>query len=100
MGKLILICYVYVMVIFFAIVGIICLVRDIIRDVRKVEVVVVRPGEKKKMTNADRIRAMTDEELATELYLLRLDALQLEGFEGTIETKEEVLEWLKKEVEE
>lgn len=47
MGKFILICYVYVMVIFFAIVGIICLVRDIIRDVRKVEVVVVYPKGKK-----------------------------------------------------
>ena len=51
------------------------------------------------MTNADRIRAMTDEELAEQLYLLRLDALRLEGYEGFIETKDEVLDWLKEEVE-
>ena len=50
-------------------------------------------------TNADRIRSLSDEELATVLYLLRLDALQLEGFEGTIETKEEVLEWLREEAD-
>lgn len=48
-------------------------------------------------TNADRIRAMSDEKLAEQLYLLRLDALRLEGFEGFIETKDEVLEWLKEE---
>jgi hypothetical protein len=48
-------------------------------------------------TNADRIRSMSDEELAEQLYLLRLDALRLEGFEGFIETKDEVLEWLKEE---
>ena len=49
------------------------------------------------MTNADRIRAMTDDELAEQLYLLRLDALRLEGYEGFIETKEEILDWLKEE---
>lgn len=54
---------------------------------------------KKPMTNADRIRAMTDEELAAQLYLLRLDALRLEGYEGFIETKDEVLDWLKEEIE-
>ena len=48
-------------------------------------------------TNADRIRAMTDEELAEQLYFLRLDALRLEGFEGFIETKDEVLDWLRQE---
>lgn len=53
----------------------------------------------KPVTNADRIRAMTDEELALQLYLLRLDALHLEGFDGQIETKEEVLDWLRQEVE-
>ena len=52
-----------------------------------------------KKTNADRIRAMSDEELALQLYLLRLDALHLEGFDGFIETKDEILEWLKEEVE-
>ena len=52
----------------------------------------------KPITNADRIRAMSDEELAEQLYLLRLDALRLEGFEGFIEAKDEVLEWLKEEV--
>ena len=52
----------------------------------------------KPMTNADRIRSLSDEELAEQLYLLRLDALRLEGFEGFIETKDEVLEWLKEEV--
>ena len=51
-------------------------------------------------TNADRIRSMTDEELAEQLYLLRLDALRLEGFEGFIETKDEVLDWLKEEASE
>ena len=54
---------------------------------------------KKPMTNADRIRAMTDEELTEELYLLRLDALRLEGYEGSIETKDEILDWLKEEVD-
>ena len=53
----------------------------------------------KTMTNADRIRAMTDEELAFQLYLLRLDALRLEGYEGFIETKDEVLDWLKEEID-
>ena len=54
---------------------------------------------KKSMTNADRIRTMSDEELAEQLYLLRLDALRLEGYEGFIETKDEVLDWLKEEVD-
>ena len=54
---------------------------------------------KKPMTNADRIRAMTDEELAEELYLLRLDALRLEGYDGFIETKDEILDWLKEGVD-
>lgn len=53
----------------------------------------------KPTTNGDRIRAMTDEELALQLYLLRLDALRLEGYEGFIETKDEVLDWLKQEVD-
>ena len=53
-----------------------------------------------KTTNADHIRNMSDEELALQLYLLRLDALRLEGFDGFIETKDEILEWLKEEVEE
>ena len=53
----------------------------------------------KPITNADRIRSLSDEELAEQLYLLRLDALRLEGFEGFIETKDEVLEWLKEEAE-
>ena len=47
------------------------------------------------MTNADHIRAMTDEEMAEQLYLLRLDALRLEGYDGFIETKDEILDWLK-----
>lgn len=50
-------------------------------------------------SNADRIRAMTDEELSQVIYLLRLNALRLEGFEGEIETKEEVLDWLRGEAD-
>ena len=50
-------------------------------------------------TNADRIRQMSDEELAQTLYWLRLDALRLEGFEGQIETTDEILDWLKAPVE-
>lgn len=56
------------------------------------------PCKEEKPSNADRIRAMTDEELAEQLYLLRLDALRLEGYEGFIETKDEILDWLKEEV--
>lgn len=47
------------------------------------------------MTNGDRIRSMSDEELADRFYFLRCDALRLEGFEGLIETRDEVLDWLK-----
>ena len=43
-------------------------------------------------TNADKIRCMSDEELALQLYSQRL-----KGFEGFLGTKEEVLEWLKGE---
>lgn len=48
-------------------------------------------------TNYDNIMHMSIEELAEEIYLLRLDAIRIEGFEGFIETKEEVLDWLKEE---
>lgn len=51
--------------------------------------------EPKDMTNGDRIRSMSDEELADRFYFLRRDALRLEGFEGLIETRDEVLDWLK-----
>ncbi len=55
------------------------------------------PCQYEKPSNADRIRAMSDEELAEQLYLLRLDALRLEGYDGFIETKDEILDWLKEE---
>lgn len=58
-----------------------------------------RKYKPKPTTNADRIRAMTDEELAEQLYLLRLDALRLEGYDGFIETKDEILDWLKEEAD-
>lgn len=58
---------------------------------------VLGPCEYEKPSNADRIRAMSDEELAEQLYLLRLDALRLEGYDGFIETKDEILDWLKEE---
>lgn len=60
---------------------------------------VLSPCEYEKPSNADLIRAMPDEELAEQLYLLRLDALRLEGYEGFIETKDEVLDWLKEAVD-
>lgn len=55
------------------------------------------PCEYEKPSNADCIRAMSDEELAEQLFLLRLDALRLEGYDGFIETKDEILDWLKEE---
>ena len=60
----------------------------------------VNPQIEKAETKADRIRAMSDEELAKTIYWLRLDALRLEGFEGQIETTGEILDWLKSPVEE
>ena len=46
--------------------------------------------EKKPQTNADRIRAMTDEELMLWLYAYA---------DGSGKTREQWLEWLKEEVE-
>jgi len=66
-------------------------------------------GIEKPFTNADRIRAMTDEELADEIALLIVEAMkQLHPFakwkaedrELISGTSEEVLEWLKQEVQE
>ena len=45
MGKFILICFVCTLVIFFALMGIIYLVRDIVRDARN-EVIIAYPKEK------------------------------------------------------
>ena len=45
MGKFILICFVCSLVIFFALMGIIYMVRDMVKEARN-EVVVVRPKEK------------------------------------------------------
>ena len=56
---------------------------------------VLGPCKDEKPSNGDLIRAMTDEEMAEHLYLLRIDALRLEGYEGFIETKDEILDWLK-----
>lgn len=47
-------------------------------------------GKEKPMTNADRIRAMTDEELADELYFWH--------FSIFCRSDEEILKWLKAEV--
>ena len=49
------------------------------------------PKERKPMTNADRIRAMTDEEMAVEYIIL------YDKFSGN--DREELLEWLKQETE-
>ena len=48
------------------------------------------------MTNADRIRAMSDEELAWELMTWRLDAVaRNHGVEGVYpDTQKEILKWL------
>ena len=46
-------------------------------------------------TNYDALHGMGIVNLAHELYALRLDALHIEGFEGQIETVDEILEWLK-----
>ena len=53
----------------------------------------------KQKTNEDVFRSLTTEKLAEQIYWLRLDALRLEGFEGQIETKEEILEWLREAAE-
>lgn len=47
------------------------------------------------MTNADRIRAMTDEELASKLFDLSWDSCSA----GYIMTETEWLQWLKQESE-
>ena len=55
-----------------------------------------------KKTNADRIRAMSDEELAWELMTWRLETeAKHHGIESTYpNTKNGILEWLKQPVEE
>ena len=54
------------------------------------------------MTNADRIRAMSDEELAWELMTWRLDAVaRNHGVEGVYpDTQKEILKWLQQPAEE
>lgn len=54
-----------------------------------------KPREKPRITNGDRIRAMTDEELAHLLH----DAEE-HLFTGNLWNWEQWIEWLKKEVEE
>lgn len=52
--------------------------------------------KKRGMTNGDRIRAMSDEELAWELMTWRLDAVaRNHGIEGVYpDTQKEILKWL------
>lgn len=54
------------------------------------------------MTNADKIRAMSDEELAWELMTWRLDAVaRNHGVEGVYpDTQKEILKWLQQPVKE
>ena len=53
--------------------------------------------ENKVVTNADRIRAMSDEELAWELMVWRFDAFaKAKGDEGTLPSSQKtILDWLK-----
>lgn len=53
------------------------------------------PQEPPKQTNADRIRSMNDEELAEFLWDEWMDRIIC----GKMDTKESMLKWLKKEVE-
>lgn len=56
--------------------------------------------EEKKPTNADRIRAMTDEELATEIVKCRdADDFRKTVLGTRMNTTEEWLDWLKSPVE-
>lgn len=57
--------------------------------------------EKKPQTNADRIRAMSDEELAWELMTWRIEAeAKHHGIESNYpNTKSAILEWLKQPAE-
>ena len=57
--------------------------------------------EEKSMTNADRIRAMSDEELAWELMTWRVETLaKLKGDESHYpNTKATILEWLRQPAE-
>lgn len=49
-------------------------------------------SQNKVFTNADKIRTMNDEEIALLLFSQRIDA-----YESHIGTKEEILNWLKKD---
>ena len=55
-----------------------------------------------KMTNADRIRAMTDEELAWELMLWRCEAVARHHGISSVypDTQKTILEWLQQPAEE
>lgn len=60
-----------------------------------------RSIEKPCITNADRIRAMTDEELADEIVKCRdADVFRFTFLMTRMHTKEEWLDWLKSPVEE
>ena len=55
-----------------------------------------------KMTNADRIRSMTDEELAWELMLWRCEAVAMHHGISSVypDTQKTILEWLQQPAEE
>ena len=55
----------------------------------------------KTQTNADRIRAMSDEELAWELMVWRFDAFaKAKGDEGTLPSSQKtILDWLKQPID-
>ena len=50
------------------------------------------------MTNADKIRAMTDEELAKKLYEVSWSVALATDMQCAIATEEDWLDWLKQEV--
>jgi hypothetical protein len=52
------------------------------------------------MTNADRIRQMTDEQLAKKLYAVSWRVALAPEMQWVIETEEDWLDWLKQEVKE
>ena len=59
------------------------------------------PEEEKHMTNADRIRAMSDEELACELMLWRCEAVaRHHGISSEYpDTQETILKWIQQPAE-
>ena len=58
------------------------------------------PNQRKKQTNADRIRSMSDEELAEFLCKVKSDYQWLDHEFPSEEESEEWVEWLQSEVEE